>query len=126
MSDTSRLSTPAMVAAVAAAVLVAAAAGGPRHSAVAPTTLDAAHAVALQADGKIVAAGSGGYDFALARYRPSGALDHAFGSRGRVVTTAGFADYRGITSAVTRPNGKIVVAGWKFYPSSADDFVIAR
>ena len=52
---------------------------------------DEAHAVAVQADGKIIAAGSSsafGYDnnFALARYNPDGSLDASFGTDGKVVT----------------------------------------
>jgi uncharacterized delta-60 repeat protein len=42
-----------------------------------------AHAVALQRDGKIVAAGSSGGDFALARYTVDGELDESFGAGGR-------------------------------------------
>jgi uncharacterized delta-60 repeat protein len=52
---------------------------------------DAAHAVAVQADGRILAAGSGvagaaSVDFAVARYRPNGTLDPSFGGDGRVTT----------------------------------------
>src|SRR4051812_17849753 len=43
--------------------------------------------VALQLDGKVVAAGSSGGKFALVRYLPDGSLDSGFGSGG-VVTTA--------------------------------------
>src|SRR5205823_4464860 len=59
-------------------------------------TLEGAHAVAIEKDGKIVAAGSsnasgsGDYDdFALARYNPNGSLDRRFGSRGKVLTSFG-------------------------------------
>jgi uncharacterized delta-60 repeat protein len=48
-----------------------------------------AHAVALQADGKIVVAGSSGGDFALARYARGGSLDESFGTAGRVTTPLG-------------------------------------
>src|SRR5262249_21655222 len=57
-----------------------------------------ARATALQADGKIVAAGSvtnsgTGADFALVRYNPDGSLDATFGGGGRVSTDfAGGAD----------------------------------
>jgi uncharacterized delta-60 repeat protein len=50
-----------------------------------------AHAVALQRDGKIVAAGSAGGDFAVARYTPGGTLDQSFGGDGRVTTPLGLA-----------------------------------
>jgi uncharacterized delta-60 repeat protein len=49
----------------------------------------AARAVALQRDGKIVAAGSAGGDFAVARYTPGGTLDQSFGGGGRVTTPLG-------------------------------------
>jgi len=48
-----------------------------------------AHAVALQADGKIVVAGSSGGDFALARYARDGSLDESFGTAGLVTTPLG-------------------------------------
>jgi uncharacterized delta-60 repeat protein len=51
---------------------------------------DAAYALALQPDGKLVAAGItsiiGNGDFALARYNPDGSLDTSFGGDGRVTT----------------------------------------
>src|SRR5438128_601110 len=55
---------------------------------------DAALAVALQADGKIIAAGQsqqagGNFDFALARYTGDGVLDGSFGSGGKVITDFG-------------------------------------
>src|SRR5437763_1890088 len=43
---------------------------------------DSASAVAVQGDGKIVAAGASGSDFALARYLPDGHLDQSFGKGG--------------------------------------------
>jgi uncharacterized delta-60 repeat protein len=58
------------------------------------TSGDAATAVALQADGKIVATGYSNfgphteqYLAALARYRPDGSLDPTFGSGGKVNTS---------------------------------------
>jgi uncharacterized delta-60 repeat protein len=61
-------------------------AGDPSHR---PSS-SIAQAVAIQADGKIVAAGLGaGYDFGLARYTARGRLDNAFGSGGVVLTDFG-------------------------------------
>jgi uncharacterized delta-60 repeat protein len=54
---------------------------------------DQVHALALQADGKIVAGGTAaftgttGQDFALARYTAAGALDADFGTGGKVTTS---------------------------------------
>ena len=71
---------------------------------------DAGHGLALQADGKILVAGSANGDFALARYHPDGALDISFDGDGWV--TADFADNDDVASAVVvQPDGKILVAG---------------
>jgi uncharacterized delta-60 repeat protein len=80
-----------------------------------------AQAVAIQGDGKIVAAGYAGgngsanFDFALARYNVNGTLDSGFGSSGQVTTnftgskqTASF-DEAG--AAIIQADGKIVLAG---------------
>src|SRR5204863_446060 len=51
---------------------------------------DQANSVAIQPDGKIVAAGysynGSNDDFALVRYNPDGSLDTSFGSTGKVTT----------------------------------------
>jgi uncharacterized delta-60 repeat protein len=49
-----------------------------------------ADALAVQANGKVVVAGSRGFDdFAVARYTSSGRLDGSFGRGGRVTTDFG-------------------------------------
>lgn len=73
-----------------------------------------ARAVAVQPDGKIVAAGAGTFDgnanFAVVRYNPDGALDEAFGTGG--LTTIDFAGAEDVSRGVAiRPDGKIAVAG---------------
>jgi uncharacterized delta-60 repeat protein len=78
------------------------------------------HAIALQPDGKIVAAGeAASSDFALARLAPDGALDPDFGDGGKVVTDFGVkggcedcyhSDDRAFAVAV-QSDGKIVAAG---------------
>ena len=82
----------------------------------------AAFDVAIQTDGKIVAAGTTGKNptgyisgnrFALARYETDGALDASFGTAGRVRT--GFGSGHGGATAlgvVIQPDGKIVAAGY--------------
>ncbi|MGQ0595212.1 MAG: hypothetical protein ACT4QB_22015 [Gammaproteobacteria bacterium] len=70
---------------------------------------DQATALALQPDGKIVAAGASGAGFALVRYNPDGTLDTGFGSGGRVLTDIGGSD--AATSLVLQANGKLVAAG---------------
>jgi len=71
---------------------------------------DRAQAVALQADGKIVAAGFSGDDFAVARYTTAGVLDPTFGTGGMVVTNVG--GEAEATALAIQPNGSIVVVGW--------------
>lgn len=76
---------------------------------------DWANAVAIQPDGRIVAAGSAGFNqFGVVRYRPNGTLDPTFGGGdGKVITsfTGGFDDE--IAEAVLiQPDGGIVVGGF--------------
>jgi uncharacterized delta-60 repeat protein len=78
---------------------------------------DLAHGVAIQADGKIVAAGSSGEggpfsQFALARYEPDGDLDPSFGTGGQVTTsfTEGY-DFTIARDVAIQADGKIVAAG---------------
>lgn len=66
--------------------------GGKVVTSFGPST-DRIHAIVIQPDGRIVAAGdsdqgttSTGIDFALARYQPTGALDAGFGQGGKVLT----------------------------------------
>jgi uncharacterized delta-60 repeat protein len=74
---------------------------------------DGAEAVAVQADGKIVAAGLAdgkGGRFALVRYTTDGSLDTSFGGDGRVVTDFTAASDKAFAVAIA-PDGKIVAAG---------------
>jgi uncharacterized delta-60 repeat protein len=71
---------------------------------------DTAAAVAVQPDGRIVAAGGANDDTALVRYRRDGRLDRSFGSGGTVVTP--LSDALDMASdVVVQPDGRIVVAG---------------
>jgi uncharacterized delta-60 repeat protein len=85
-------------------------------------------AVALQSDGKIVAAGStSGTAFLLARFNADGSLDQAFGTNGSVETT--FGDQTAAGSAiVVQADGKIIVAGVSGAGpySELNDFALAR
>jgi uncharacterized delta-60 repeat protein len=73
--------------------------------------LDAtAQAVAVQADGKVVATGYASGEFALARYNSDGSLDGAFGADGTVETPMDSGN--GVLYAlVVQPDGKLVAAG---------------
>jgi uncharacterized delta-60 repeat protein len=79
----------------------------------------AATAVALQANGRIVAVGGNG-DFALARYKTNGSLDPSFSGDGRQTTEFGrFGNANGVA---LQANGKIVVAG----AGGSGNFALAR
>src|SRR5205823_14515641 len=71
--------------------------------------------VAIQADGKIVAAGqvmqAGVAHVAVARYRRDGSLDPSFGGDGRVTA----AKYMAGQSVALQRNGKILVGGGEIY-----------
>lgn len=72
-------------------------------------------ALAIQPDGKIVAAGTttvagSANDFAVARYLPDGTLDPSFGTNGKVITPIG-PDSDTAYALVLQPDGKIVVGG---------------
>jgi len=91
--------------------------------------------VALQPDGKIVAAGTvfvdfipgepSNTDFALARYNPDGTPDAAFGSGGQVST-----DFVGMEddafSVLIQSDGKIVAVGSANSPATYYDFAAVR
>lgn len=78
---------------------------------------DHARALAIQDDGKLVAAGvtnnpaffGPADNFGLVRYLPDGTVDFGFGSGGRVTTSFGGAD-RAEALAI-QPNGRIIAAG---------------
>lgn len=89
-----------------------------------------AQGIAIQADGKILAAGwtivSGTQDFALARYNTNGTLDTSFGGGSGTVTTD-FASRTDRAGAVAvQADGKIVVAGFAFFSASDMSFALAR
>lgn len=73
------------------------------------TDRDHARAVAIASDGAIVAAGTNAIDFQLARYLPSGALDPAFGTDGKVTTDLGGGDF--VEDLAIQPDGAIVAVG---------------
>ncbi len=89
---------------------------------------DEANGVAIQSDGKIVAAGfsdaNGDFDFALARYNPDGSLDTSFGGDGEVLTDFDRSDDEAFGVAI-QADGRIVAAG--FSDVNRDfDFAIVR
>ncbi|MEI6823349.1 MAG: T9SS type A sorting domain-containing protein [Bacteroidota bacterium] len=92
------------------------------------TVQDKINAVALQSDGKIVAAGTSSngtdYDFALARFNSNGTLDSTFGTNGKVTTPIGNSSDDGRAVAI-QTDGKIVVAG-DMHNGANYDFALVR
>ncbi|MBI4648319.1 MAG: T9SS type A sorting domain-containing protein [Bacteroidia bacterium] len=86
---------------------------------------DLVNSLAIQTDGKIIAAGwtrdtNYLYNFAIARYTLDGSLDSSFGASGKVITTIGNGEDEG-NSVDIQLDGKIIVAG-----NSSGDFAIVR
>jgi uncharacterized delta-60 repeat protein len=85
--------------------------------------------VAIQADGKIVAAGpinnGMNYDFGLARFNSDGSLDLSFDADGIVTTPIGITNDSGYSVAI-QADGKIVVAGCLNNNGNTFDFALVR
>ncbi|MGD9562114.1 MAG: PxKF domain-containing protein [Pyrinomonadaceae bacterium] len=92
------------------------------------SSIDEARSVAIQPDGKIVAAGrsysGSNYDFALVRYNADGSLDTTFDTDGKVTTDI-LSSTDEARSVAIQPDGKIVVAGYSFNGSNYD-FAVVR
>lgn len=84
---------------------------------------DQAAAVAIQPDGRILAAGASATDFALARLHPDGSLDTTFAGDGTQHTDFGRGE--SVRALAIQPDGRIVAAG---FTNDADwtDFALAR
>jgi len=93
---------------------------------------DGASAVALQGDGKIVAAGCACPDdvdarnFALARYNANGALDTTFSGDGKQTTDFLFGADDSAKDVAIQPSGRIVAVGTAFGGPTGYDFALAR
>ncbi|MGE7388404.1 calcium-binding protein [Streptomyces sp. NPDC004126] len=74
-------------------------------------TLDRGTDLALQADGKIVAAGISLADFAVSRYNTDGSLDTGFAAGGKVHTDVSSGYYDTGNAVALQTDGKIVVSG---------------
>jgi uncharacterized delta-60 repeat protein len=121
-------------------------AGGFAHVQFSPTSTDQATAVAVEADGKIVVAGtttdsSGNRNFGVTRFNPNGTLDTTFGfnQNGLVVidftgpTTPTHVDAV-LSSMIVEADGRIVLGGSATFNKGANgpsgvpvvDFAVAR
>jgi uncharacterized delta-60 repeat protein len=94
---------------------------------------DYANAAAVQADGKLLVAGSsvaanGGTQFSLVRYGRDGTLDNSFGNGGKLMTAIGNGSNGNNDQAMAvavQQDGKILVAG-RSQQGTSDDFAIVR
>jgi uncharacterized delta-60 repeat protein len=91
---------------------------------------DYATSLVIQPDGKIVVGGytaisTEHFDFGLIRYNPNGSLDNTFGQNGKVSTDF-FGSYERAYSVALKKNGKIVLAGETYRPTSGYDFAVAQ
>jgi uncharacterized delta-60 repeat protein len=83
-------------------------------------------AVAVQADGKIVAAGGAGGPW-VARFNPDGSLDSGFGADGVTTTRLAFDDRSGYSpfKVLLRPDGRIAVVG-QFHNGSGTQATVVQ
>ena len=88
------------------------------------TSTEVAHAVALQADGKLVAAGSAGSGCGIARYLSDGTADPSFGYQGKAYDCR----LRETWAVSLQPDGKIVIVGASLVTGSPSgvDFAVVR
>mgnify|MGYP000376108724 CR=1 FL=1 len=96
------------------------------------TSEDYVNASAVQADGRIVVAGSSattaGTQISLVRYTRDGVLDATFGNAGKVMTLVGTTATGNNDQALAvavQADGKVVVAG-RSKQAAGDDFVLVR
>ena len=91
--------------------------------------IDGAYSIAIQPDGKIIAAGisknSSINNFALVRYNSNGILDSTFGLNGKKITSFGTGNASSGNSVVIQSDGKIIVAGGSNNGTNSD-FALVR
>ena len=83
-----------------------------------------ARAVAIQSDGKILAAGYQGADYMVVRLNPDGSLDPTWGGTGIVITDISGQD--SARSVIPLASGKVLVSGWSVGATTGQDFSIVR
>jgi len=86
---------------------------------------DSITSIAIQPDGKIVAAGNTGGDTGIARYLPNGTLDQSFGFGGLVKVTGG-STQNFVYSVAIQADGKIVAGGEIAQPAGLNKFYVLR
>lgn len=90
---------------------------------------DYANGVAVQADGRVLVAGSSattaGTFVSLVRHLRDGGLDPSFGSGGKLITPIGARNDQAMAVAV-QPDGRIVVVGRSDQTGTGADFLVLR
>jgi uncharacterized delta-60 repeat protein len=92
---------------------------------------DVAYDLALLPDGRVLLAGftddqhNSNRNIALARYLPTGALDHSFGQGGKLITDLGGSTEE-VNSVILQPDGKIVAVGATNITDSESRFIVVR
>ncbi|MFP5436550.1 MAG: T9SS type A sorting domain-containing protein [Bacteroidia bacterium] len=88
---------------------------------------DMPEAIALQPDGKILAAGFSSNTFAVARYTVNGTLDTTFDGDGKLTTSFGTGSNGSAKFVTVRADGKILVAGYiGFNTTNVLNFAVAQ
>ena len=91
---------------------------------------DLLNGVAIQPDGKIVAAGysslTSSSDFALVRYNSNGSLDKNFGSVGKVLMRQYHIHYDSLRAIAIQNDGKIIGSGDSSLANLPADFALVR
>jgi uncharacterized delta-60 repeat protein len=87
---------------------------------------DAAAAVTIQANGKIVVAGNDGASFLIAQYNADGTLDTAFGSAGTATQKLTPKGNDSASDLAIQTDGTIVVAGTAGEGTSSSTFALAE
>jgi uncharacterized delta-60 repeat protein len=91
---------------------------------------DQANAVALQPNGRIVAAGFHNFTYtgsmAMVRLNPNGTLDTGFTGDGKKVFFGNPIGTATANDVTIRPSGKILVAGYRYLSGTGSDFALAR
>ena len=86
---------------------------------------DYIYGIAVQPDGKIVAAGNADIHIGLARYKPNGTFDQGFGNNGKVFTDIIWGN-ESVFDVALQTDGKIVVGGHVDSAGMGENFVILR
>jgi len=103
------------------------AAGNGKIAGLLGSSIGAARAVQVAADGKLLVAGHDNHDFALARLDAAGVPDPTFGTGGRTITPVSATNWDEVQAMALAADGKIVLAGWAYEGgSSSANFVLAR